>query len=151
MGTQVSTALRGAVQQFVACPAHRRNVPVRTCAGCEHATAVVGCKHFGRAVPIEFCVRTCPLQRGARGMPDAATGVPSPLGVKLAPLAGPLESATCGAPWVLAEWGAPRSIFAGGATTPIEDPETNVVPACRFPRALSFGEADVVPPTRLEV
>lgn len=136
---------------FVSCPAHRKNIPAASCSGCDHSATLVGCKHFSRAVPIEFCMRVCPMQKGARGPADAVTGKADILGTILAPLAGGMPSALCGAPWVLAQWGAPRSIFAGGATPPIEDPRTNVAPACAFPRALSFGATETATPTRLEV
>lgn len=136
--------------EVVACPAHRKNIPAVTCSTCEHQDTVVGCRHFKRVVPVEYCLRVCPMQRGPRSHPDARTGIETVLGPLLAPILKQSE-ALCGAPWVLANWGTARPIFGGASMPAIEDPKTNVVRGCRFPHQVNSQEVSVSVPKGLEV
>ena len=125
----------------VNCLAERKTVGRSKCGGCEYNSGdLVGCKHLSRSVPTNYCTRVCTLQSGERGPAQGDEG-PTRMGERLPPLTGP---AMCGAPWVIQKWGSPRPIFdrTPGAE-PIEDPATNVVPGCSFPRQLQVGEIEV--------
>lgn len=118
----------------------RALVQRKRCEACTFHSRLVGCPELGHSVPEDYCTRHCQHQCGDRGAPDGTEGKQKDDGPdRLPPLSGP---AMCGAPKTIKACGGVRPIFqAVGGLAAMQDPASNITPACNYPKELRFSRA----------